>query len=71
MESKIVMTSKLIAQMLEDNISFMDYITDSIKLLLESEGPYLICSKKDMPSIVVQLDEEGVSVAFLSELQGN
>jgi len=66
-----IMTSELIAQLVEDDTSFMDFIEDSIELLLKSERSYIICSKKDLPSIVVQLDEEGISVAFLSELQGS
>ena len=71
MDSKKVMTSESIAELLEDNKSFKDFIKDSIKLLLNSNKTFLICSKKDIPSIVVQIDEEGISVAFLSELQGS
>ena len=64
-----VMASESIADLLEDNTSFMDFIEDSIKLLIRSEKPYLICARKDIPPIVVQVDKGGISVAFLSELQ--
>ena len=71
MDSKKLMASELLAQLLEDNTSFMDFIEDSIKQLLRSKKPFLICSSKDVPSIVVQIDEVGIWIAFLSELQGS
>ena len=69
MVSNQVMASESITQLVEANESFMDFIEDSIKLLLRSEKTFLICSKKDIPSIVVQIDDEGIWIAFLSELQ--
>ena len=65
-----LITSESIAQLLEDNISFMDFIEDSIRLLLRSEKPFLILSRKGVSPIVVQIDEGGIWVAFLSELEG-
>ena len=68
--SSQVMTSESIAQLAEENKSFIDFIEDSIKLLLSSNRPFLICSRKNVPPIVVQIDEGSILVAFLNELQG-
>ncbi len=63
-----LIASEPIAQLLKDNISFMDFVEDSIRLLLRSEKPFLILSRKGVSPIVVQIDEGGICVAFLSEL---
>lgn len=68
--SSQVMASESIAQLAEVNISFIDFIEDSIKLLLRSERPFLICSRKNVPPIVIQIDKGSILVAFLNELQG-
>lgn len=70
MVSTPLMASESIVQQLEDNRSFMDFIEDSIELLLRSQKSFLICSKKDIPPIVVQIDEGDILIAFLSELHG-
>ena len=66
--SSQVMTSESIAHLAEVNKSFIDFIEDSIKLLLSSDRPFLICSRKNVPPIVVQIDKGSIWVAFLSEL---
>lgn len=68
--SSQVMASESINQLAEVNISFIDFIEESIKLLLHSERPFLICSRKNIPPIMVQIDKGSILVAFLSELQG-
>ena len=70
MVSNQVMASKSIAELLKDNTSILDFIEDSIKLLLSSERPFLICSKEGIPPILFKKDEDGIWIAFLSELQG-
>jgi len=63
-----VMVSRSIAELLEDDISLLDFIEDSIKLLLRSKRPFLICTKYNLPPLVVQIDKDGISIAFLIEL---
>jgi hypothetical protein len=68
--SSQLMATEPIAELLDDDTSFMYFIEDSIKLLLRSNRPFLICSKKDVPPIVIQIHEGRILVALLSELQG-
>ena len=68
MVSNQVMISKSVKNLLEDNIAFMDFIKDTIELLLRSERPFIICSKEGIPPILFKKDKNGIWIAFLSEL---
>jgi len=64
-----VMTSGNITQLMSENEAFVNFIQDSIMLFLSLEKPFLVCSRKGVPPICVQRDEDGVWIALLSELE--
>jgi len=62
-----VMTSRSVTELLGENEAFVDFIRDSIGLLLSFEKPFLVCQRERLPPICLQRDEDGIWVALLSE----
>jgi hypothetical protein len=62
-----VMTSRSVTELLGENEAFVDFIQDSIRLLLSFEKPLLVCQKEGLPPICLHRDEDGIWVALLSE----
>jgi len=62
-----VMTSRSVTELLGENEAFVDFIRDSIGLLLSFEKPFLVCQRERLPPICLQGDEDGIWVALLSE----
>ncbi len=62
-----VMTSRSVTELLGENEAFVDFIQDSIRLLLSFERPFLVCQKEGLPPICLHRDEDGIWVALLSE----
>lgn len=69
MVSSQVMASESITQLLEDDISFMDFIRDTMELFRRSERPFIICSNNGISPMLFKKDNNGIWIAFLSELQ--
>jgi hypothetical protein len=62
-----VMTSRSVTELLGENEAFVDFIQDSIRLLLSFEKLLLVCQKEGLPPICLHRDEDGIWVALLSE----
>jgi hypothetical protein len=62
-----VMTSRSVTELLGENESFVDFLQDSIRLLLSFEKPFLVCQREGLPLICLHRDEDGIWVALLSE----
>jgi hypothetical protein len=62
-----VMTSRSVTELLGENEAFVDFIQNSIGLLLSFEKPFLVCQKEGLPPIWLHRDEDGIWVALLSE----
>ena len=63
-----LIASQTVHELLADSTTFMDFIGDSISVLLRSERQFLICSKEKIPPMLFRKDDDGIRVAFLSEL---
>ncbi len=70
MSGNRVIASESVNKLSEDNMAFMDFIDDTIGLLLRSERSFIICSKEGIPPILVKKDDDSIWVALLSEIQG-
>lgn len=62
-----VMTSRSVTELLGENEAFVDFIQDSIGLLLSFEKPFLVCQREGLPPICLHRDEDGIWVALLRE----
>jgi len=67
MPAGTVMTSRSVTELLGENEAFVDFMQDSIRLLLSFEKPFLVCQKEGLPPICLHRDEDGIWVALLSE----
>lgn len=62
------MAGNIVNQFAENTIAFKDFIEDSIEMLLTSDRPFIICSSEAVPPTLFKKDEDGIWVAFISEL---
>ena len=64
-----VMTSKSVNDLTGKDKAFMDFIQDSITLLLRFENSFLVCQRQGLPPICLLRCEDGVWIALMSEFE--
>jgi len=62
------MVSEFVNRTIDDNITFQEFIEENIKLLLRSGRSFIICSRTDIPPVLLKKDEDGIWVTFINEL---
>lgn len=63
-----MMSSEPLNGYVEGDPEFLDFVEKNIEILLREDRSFIVCSREDIPPILIKKDENGIWIAFLSEL---
>ena len=64
------MFSESVNRSIEGDKEFLDFVEENLEILLREGRSFVVCSREDIPPILINKDENGIWIAFLSELNG-
>lgn len=64
------MCNEFVNGSIEGDKEFLDFVEENIEILLREGRSFIVCSRGDIPPTLIKKDENGIWIAFLSELNG-
>ena len=62
------MSGESVNRSIEGDKEFLDFVEENIETLLREGRSFIVCSREDIPPVLIKKDENGIWIAFLSEL---
>lgn len=63
-----MMPSEPVNRSIEGDIGFLGFVEKNMEILLREERAFIVCSREDIPPLLIKKDENDIWIAFLSEL---